>query len=416
VTVTIGSLCSGYAGLDLAVEQITGGTTVWHCEYEDAPSKLLALRFPDVPNWHDLTTLAWADQPVRIVTGGYPCQPFSAAGRRLGTADPRHLFPYIARGLKRIRPELFLGENVRAHLSLGFDVVLAALHRIGYDVRWTTLPASAVGAPHGRARLWFAARAREAGGWPAPTGHPTAYAERSSYGEDEWVSPADGLFGSTPAPRPGTAGVMVDGVRWDTDADLGPSAVLLPTPRSSDTNGAGSHGDGGLDLRTAVSLLLTPRATDGTKGGPNQRGSSGDLMLPSAVQHLLPTPTVGDSRNSRNSTAGRSPDAGPHAVGDTLCDLVHDGRANAAAWGPYAAAVARWEALTHPAPPPTEQGRNGPRLSPLFVEWMQGLPAGWVTDVPNLGRNPQLTMLGNGVVPQCAAVAYTILGVPAVLR
>lgn len=78
---------------------------------------------------------------------------------------------------------------------------------------------------------------------------------------------------------------------------------LLPTPTASDSNGAGQHGTGGADLRTQVALLPTPRATDGTKGGPNQRGSSGDLMLPSAVQ-LLPTPTAMDSHSSGgNSTS-----------------------------------------------------------------------------------------------------------------
>lgn len=79
-------------------------------------------------------------------------------------------------------------------------------------------------------------------------------------------------------------------------------ARLLPTPRTTDSNGAGEHGTGGPDLRTAVSLLPTPRATDGEKGGPNQRGSSGDLMLPSAVCQLLPTPTVMDSKASGGST------------------------------------------------------------------------------------------------------------------
>src|SRR5574343_1805328 len=71
------------------------------------------------------------------------------------------------------------------------------------------------------------------------------------------------------------------------DSESSSSRGLLPTPRTSDTNGAGVHGDGGMDLRTAVTLLPAPRATDGTKGGPNQRGSSGDLMLPSAVQLML---------------------------------------------------------------------------------------------------------------------------------
>lgn len=79
-------------------------------------------------------------------------------------------------------------------------------------------------------------------------------------------------------------------------------------------------------------------------------------------------------------------------------------------WGPYRAAVRRWEDVVGVAPPPTERGRNGqPRLSPAFVEWMMGLPAGWVTDVPGLSRNDQLKALGNGVVPAQAAHALRLL-------
>jgi DNA (cytosine-5)-methyltransferase 1 len=173
---------------------------------------------------------------------------------------------------------------------------------------------------------------------------------------------------------------------------------LLPTPRTSDTNGAGEHGAGGADLRTVVSLLPTPRATDGTKGGPNQRGSSGDLMLPSAV--LLPTPTSSDHKASGASYAATE----THNPGTTLTDATVR---QAADFGRYAPAIARWEALTRPAPAPTEPtGKNGAhRLSPAFVEWMMGLPAGWVTSVPGVTRNDQLKALGNGVVPQQATAA-----------
>ena len=159
---------------------------------------------------------------------------------------------------------------------------------------------------------------------------------------------------------------------------------LLPTPAVNDM-GAGKtpeswddwtqamrerHGNGnghGKSLEIeAQRLLPTPRATDGTKGGPNQAGSSGDLMLPSAVQ----------------------PDR----------------------FGPYAAAIARWsQVLGRPAPPPTEPGMDGrPRLSPRFVEFMMGLPDGWVTGV-DIPRSAQLKALGNGVVPQQAALALQLL-------
>lgn len=191
---------------------------------------------------------------------------------------------------------------------------------------------------------------------------------------------------------------------------------------------------------TVDRLLPTPRATDGTKGGPNQRGSSGDLMLPSAVSSLLPTPSVadstggherrggargeelllkgvvraqaegqllptpmaGDAKMARNSTADRKsePPTGIHA-GDTLGDISHADR-----WGEYGSAIRRWEAITRPAPEPTKLGAKGnPKLSDEFDEWLMGLPAGWITDVPGVTWNEALKACGNGVVPPQAAAA-----------
>lgn len=144
---------------------------------------------------------------------------------------------------------------------------------------------------------------------------------------------------------------------------------LLPTPRTSDTNGAGRHGSGGVDLRTAVveNLLPTPRASDGEKGGPNQRGSKGDKTMPSVAV-------------------------------ETATDF-----------GAYAPAIERWErVLGRRAPEPTiKNPRSGkPQLSPVFVSWMMGLPEGWVSDSEiGLSRVQQLRALGNGVVPQQAVYA-----------
>lgn len=142
-------------------------------------------------------------------------------------------------------------------------------------------------------------------------------------------------------------------------------------------------------------MLPTPRATDGTNGGPNQRGSSGDLMLPSAVQ-LMPTPTSADSKASGG------------AVGSPNVTLTDATVRHPVRFGAYEAAIARQEAtFGRPAPSPTEPtGKGGAhRLSPRFVEWMQGLPDGWVTDVPGITRNHMLKALGNGVVPQQGAAA-----------
>jgi DNA (cytosine-5)-methyltransferase 1 len=178
-----------------------------------------------------------------------------------------------------------------------------------------------------------------------------------------------------------------------------------------DKRAAGGHGPTLAD--EIEHLLPTPRATDGTKGGPNQRGSSGDLMLPSAV--LLPTPTSTDHKASGSAAYAKTD---THTPGTTLTDATVRQSAD---FGQYAPAIARWEALTRPAPPPTEPtGKGGAhRLSPRFVEFMQGLPAGHVTDPaiwhgwkPSAARNAQLKALGNGVVPQQAATAIRhLLGV-----
>ena len=122
----IGSLFSGYGGLDMAVEAVfPDARPAWFCEWDDAPSKILAHHWPDVPNYRDVTAVDWsAVEPVDIITGGYPCQPFSAAGRRKGTDDDRHLWPYVREAVRVLRPRYVVLENVAGHRSLGFDRVL----------------------------------------------------------------------------------------------------------------------------------------------------------------------------------------------------------------------------------------------------------------------------------------------------
>lgn len=224
--------------------------------------------------------------------------------------------------------------------------------------------------------------------------------------------------------RPGVTMRLSDQVREETEAGnllptpratQGGSATetvdLLPTPAANlatsgpDYARAERDGSGGNDLCTAVHLLPTPRASDGEKGGPNQRGSKGDLTVSSAV-HLLPTPLAGDADNgnvnhpeSRRSQ-GRS--VGMQNVAPTIV----------AGFGPYADAIARWETVTgREAPAPTELSPKGKhRLSARFVEWMMGQSDGWVTDEElGLSRVQQLRALGNGVVTQQAVFAINWL-------
>lgn len=140
----------------MAVESVLGGRLAWYSEFDKHPSTLLATRFPGVPNLGDITKIDWAGvQPVDIITGGYPCQPFSVAGKRLGENDPRHLWPYIREAIRVLRPRITILENVAGHRRLGFDRVLGDCAEDGLDVRWVSVRASGAGAPHRRERLFF---------------------------------------------------------------------------------------------------------------------------------------------------------------------------------------------------------------------------------------------------------------------
>lgn len=180
-------------------------------------------------------------------------------------------------------------------------------------------------------------------------------------------------------------------------------------------------------------LLPSPRASDGAHGGPNQRGSKGDLALPPAVQgrHLLPTPVTTDAKGARNATANRAaPKPTTATTGWTLSDVAYD-----RAWGKYAPAIRQWEQVTGvPSPEPVELSKTYTRmlrkrlagldrrpvgmrgslrpvysLAPTFVEWLMGAPAEWVTGVPGLSREDMLRMLGNAPVPHQVAQAARLL-------
>jgi DNA (cytosine-5)-methyltransferase 1 len=157
MTLTVGSLFTGIGGLDLGLER-AGMRVLWQSEIDPYCCEVLAKHWPEVPNLGDVTAIDWqAVQPVDVICGGYPCQPFSLAGARKGTTDERHLWPYFANAIRVLRPRFALLENVAGHLTLGFGEVLRALAEIGYDAQWDCVPAAAVGAPHRRDRLFVVA-------------------------------------------------------------------------------------------------------------------------------------------------------------------------------------------------------------------------------------------------------------------
>lgn len=426
----VGALFAGVGGVELGLSGVLDTELAWVSEWEppsrstprptQAAAHVLAHHWPNVPNLGDVTAIDWSMvEPVDIITGGTPCQDLSNAGKRAGmvVGTRSGLWASMREAIAVLHPSLVLWENVRGALSarasseverepgrLGngqrrpalraLGRVLGDLASLGYDAAWVGLRAADVGAPHGRFRVfvlgWPAGRApaltlRPAGRAPALLPSPAVNdmgADKSIEWWDEWTArlKAEHRNGNGHGPSLSVEALrLLPTPRATRGGSSTETNALLPTPTSSDRNGAGEHGDGGADLRTAVSLLPTPRATDGTKGGPNQRGSSGDLMLPSAV--LLPTPT----------TAPITGNGHARNLGSEVSQF-----------GIYTAAVRRWEALTRPAPSPTEPtGRGGAqRLSPRFVEWLMGLPDGHVIDVPGISRNDMLKALGNGAVPQ----------------
>lgn len=142
----------------MAVEAAMGGTLAWYSEIDPAACKILKSIYPDIPNLGDIKKINWNEvEAVDVITGGYPCQPFSNAGKREGELDERHLWPFVRDAINILRPERAILENVRGHLSLGFKEVLMDLAEIGFDAEWGTFKASDVGAPHQRARLFFIA-------------------------------------------------------------------------------------------------------------------------------------------------------------------------------------------------------------------------------------------------------------------
>ncbi|MFB7798962.1 DNA cytosine methyltransferase [Isoptericola sp. NPDC056134] len=377
-----GALFAGYGGLDRAVESVFGARTVWVSDVDPGPCKILAHRFPDVPNLGDITRISWADvEPVDILSGGSPCQDVSHAGKRAGMkAGTRSgLWASMCDAVEIIRPRFVVWENVRGALSAeaaAGDVescvfcvdddgepplralgrVLGDLAELGYDAAWVGLRAADVGAPHGRYRVfvlaWDASRPAGLGGAapaavPADLGH-----ERSGEARDGRSGPADGRGG---------AGVN-----------------LLPTPTATDHKASGASYDP-TDTHHAGTTL-----TDAT------------VRNAAVNPDLMPTPSDADVEGGRK-----------HRSGARSGELLLNGLAHHQAFGQYGDAIARWETvLGRVAPAPTEPtGREGAhRLSPRFVEWMMGLPDGWVTDTDTT-RNEQLKALGNGVVPQQAEAA-----------
>ena len=157
-----GSLFSGIGGFDLAAEWM-GWENVFHCEWNDFGQKVLKHYWPNAESFSDITKTDFTKYygTVDIITGGFPCQPYSSAGKRKGKEDERHLWPEMLRAIREVSPRFVVGENVRGLTNwnggLVFDEVCAELESLGYQVAPVIIPACALNAPHKRERIWFVA-------------------------------------------------------------------------------------------------------------------------------------------------------------------------------------------------------------------------------------------------------------------
>lgn len=175
-----GSLFSGIGGFDLAAEWM-GWENVFHCERDEFCSRVLKYHFPRSISYGDIkqTDFSVHRGEIDIISGGFPCQPYSGAGKRLGKEDDRHLWPEMLRAIREVAPRFVVGENVRGLLNWNGGVVLdeiyADLEAEGYEVGTFVLPAVGINAPHRRERVWIVAHANsEEREW------------RSGAGEQEW--------------------------------------------------------------------------------------------------------------------------------------------------------------------------------------------------------------------------------------
>ena len=163
------SLFSGIGGLDLAAEA-AGFTTVGQCEWADYPTKVLEKHWPDVPRWRDIRTLTGEDfhartglRTVDVISGGFPCQPFSVAGKQKGKRDERYLWPEMLRVVRELTPRWVVGENVPGILRIAAGDVVSDLEREGYDVAVFDFEAASIGALHRRERVAFVANTGHVG-------------------------------------------------------------------------------------------------------------------------------------------------------------------------------------------------------------------------------------------------------------
>ncbi|GAA2229701.1 DNA cytosine methyltransferase [Herbiconiux moechotypicola] len=344
----VGSLFSGYGGLDLAVEEVFDARTIWFSEINEPVARVFSHHWPDAPNLGDITTIDWNTvEPVDVLCGGFPCQDVSTVGKMAGLAPGTRsgLWAHMATAIEKMQPQWVVIENVRGLLS-------------------------------------------------APAIRPAPEGDEDERRNPEPATPGDAtLRGVEPDPwdlgdqpaRPLRAlgavlGDLAD-LRYDAQwIGLPASAVGAPHPR--------------------FRILILANRTLPNPPRLGRRARWGELGSSQSA-----------ARDNRLESPDHRPRDGAEEAAYARGDLLAD-RELLQRWGRHAPAIAQWERTTGrlaPAPAIVNEG-NSPQPAPAFVEWLMGLEPGWVTS-PSLGLThaQQLTALGNGVLPAHAVAGVRAL-------
>ena len=275
-----GSLFSGIGGFDLAAEWM-GWENVFHCEWMPFPRQVLKYNFPNSISYEDITKTDFTIHrgSIDILTGGFPCQPYSLAGKRKGTEDSRHLWPEMLRAIREIQPKWILGENVFGIVNwsggLVFEQVQSEMEAEGYEVQPFVIPACAKDAP---------SEGIEFGLWPTPV---TSDATTGAIiGKNDVFKETSGL------PR------KINQNGTDGSVGLGRLVQMLPTPREAASRGNCSNDRNKGNLEDAIAKLLpTPDCSDRRSANSKQQGLSNVVagkasqLNPQFVAEMMGFPT-----------------------------------------------------------------------------------------------------------------------------
>jgi len=368
------SLCSGYGGIDLGLRRaIPNLRTIAYAEIEAFACENLLARMEGgqldaAPIWPDLKSFPWGafSDRVDILSGGYPCQPFSAAGKRLGTEDPRHLWPFIADGIRILRPRLCFFENVEGHISLGLREVIGELESMGYAVSWGIFSAREVGAPHQRKRVFILAHRKCEGleglyNWHTPSEQTEFVGADSGPGcqRSAWPSrPGQPQHGWEP-PR------VVGNARMQEPCRLSSRSDRSDVATAWESSGVVGNAEGGMPRQSSAGNWREGAGGEGEGGGLMGDTESVNGSGQAGGQREVQIRRTGAEQEQRQAeqSMGLPIDESSNGVGDSELSSL-----------------------------------SNQELAEIY-EWMERCD----------NRTDELRLLGNGVVPATATLAFQTL-------